>query len=224
VSTRAVKMLPALEQEAQKRQAATQFGAVVADRPRPQNGDGKASEHADRAAPADLQGPRNGGNGEAAAQAAVTTRADNLLPIDAAAVALGVNVATVRRWLRVGAPQAVRGKRGRGGAALLDLSAITAWRACRNGTSSPTAALEAFAAQMPEVLAGAIWRVFLLCQDKPLDRRTLPGALAAAWYATATALRDRIAIAAPSVPEISVTPPPIEQLMRQLMRHLSPTR
>jgi hypothetical protein len=99
---------------------------------------------------------------------------------------------------------------------LVDPGALAAWRAARDGTGDSTAALEAFAAQMPEVVAGAIWGVFLLCQDRPLDRRTLPGALAAAWYAIAKALRDHIATAAPNVPEITETAVQIEQLLRHL--------
>jgi hypothetical protein len=143
-----------------------------------------------------------------------------LVTIPVAAERLNVGVATVRRMLRAGAPQARRGRRGRGGAALLHVDSIRAWKAARNGTGDSTAALEAFAAQIPEVVADEMWRVFLLCRDKPLDRRTLPGAFAALWYAIAKALRDRIAIEAPTVADITETPAQIDQLLR----YLDPTR
>lgn len=150
----------------------------------------------------------------------MSTHQRRLVPIDIAADQLGVGVVTVRRMLRAGAPQARRGRKGRGGQALLDVNAIAAWQASRNGSGDHVAALEAFAAQMPEVVADEIWRVFLLCRDKPPDRRTLPGAFAALWYAISKALRDRVAIDVPSVADITETPPQIDHLMR----YLDPTR
>jgi hypothetical protein len=150
----------------------------------------------------------------------MSRRAQQPVPIRVAADRLGVGVPTVRRMLRAGAPQARRGRKGRGGQALLDANAIRAWQASRNGTGGHVAALEAFAAQIPDVVAQEIWRVFLLCHDKPPDRRTLPGAFAALWYAIAKALRDRIAIEAPNVADIAETPAQIDLLLR----YLDPTR
>ena len=149
-----------------------------------------------------------------------TRKAQQPVPIAVAADRLGVGVATLRRMLRAGAPQARRGRPGRGGEALLDVNAIRAWQAAHNGTGGSTAALEAFGAQIPEIVAGAIWRVFILCHDKPIDRRTLPGGLAATWYEIAKALRDHIAIEAPNVADITETPAQIDQLLR----YLDPTR
>lgn len=53
------------------------------------------------------------------------------LPIQPAARELGVGTATLRRWMRDGAPVARRGGRGRGRAALIDPESIRAWQAQR---------------------------------------------------------------------------------------------
>jgi hypothetical protein len=110
----------------------------------------------------------------------VSDRPDNLVNITDAATACGVNVKTVRRWLREGAPQVQPGRRGRGGQALLDPSAIEAWRAARNGTGGSTAALEVLAADAPEILAREVWRTFQFVEHDLTGhaRRTLAGALA----------------------------------------------
>lgn len=59
------------------------------------------------------------------------------LPLPAAARELGVSVPTLRRWLRQGAPQAARGRRGRGHAATIDPEQVRAWRAgARSGADA----------------------------------------------------------------------------------------
>lgn len=55
----------------------------------------------------------------------------NPLPIEQAAQALGVSEVTLRRWLRAGAPQAARGRRGRGHVALIDPAEVRDWQAGR---------------------------------------------------------------------------------------------
>lgn len=140
------------------------------------------------------------------------------VPLEDAARELGIAAPTLRRWLRAGAPQERRGRRGRGGAALLDVRAISAWRASREGAVPPTELLRVLAAEIPELLALAAWEVFGETPDA--HRRAVAGALSAFWYRASTALRDRIASDAPDVPEVATVPAQIDQLMR----HFRPIR
>ena len=151
----------------------------------------------------------------------MTARAGNLVTIEVAAGELGVGVKTLRRMLREGAPQARVGRRGRGRRALLDVNAIAAWRASRNGTAGEPncAALEVLAAQIPDILADAAWRAFGFVESDPLltarARRALVGALLFAWTEGSTGLRERIARDAPNVAvQLTVEPEKIGQLAR----------
>jgi len=130
----------------------------------------------------------------------------------ATAAALGISPATLRRWLRQGAPQARKGRRGRGGGAELDPRAIAAWRSSDHATV-PACVL---AAELPEILADSIWAVFVDVPDA--DKRRVASALAAAWYAATCAIRDRLATVDPSIPETDVLPEKIDHLMRHFRR------
>lgn len=133
------------------------------------------------------------------------------LPIAAAAAAAGVSAPTLRRWIAAGAPVARRGRRGRGGAALIDVAAIEAWR----GTGASTDALRAFAGEVPQLVADAVDETFRELVGP--HKRSSAGPLAACWFQVASALLDRLRRDAPEIPELSAIPERIEQL--QLIAH-----
>lgn len=128
------------------------------------------------------------------------------LPVPEAAEALGVAESTLRRWLREGAPQARRGRRGRGRAALVDVQAVRAWRRAEGGED----ALRALAGEIPELLAGAMHQAFTL-SDGP-HKKALAGALAGAWYLAATAVTDRLRRDVSELPEVATVPEKIAAL------------
>ena len=111
------------------------------------------------------------------------------LPVAAAAAELGVSERQLRRWLRDGAPQARRGGRGRGRAALVDPAAIDAWR--RQGEAE--AALRALAGEVPELVASAVFEAHRMTEGP--HKRALAGALSAAWYLATLALLERLGAA-----------------------------
>lgn len=130
-------------------------------------------------------------------------------PFRQAAHELQVHPATLRRWLREGAPQVRRGRRGKGGAALIDVAAIRAWRG-QGAASATTIPARVLAAEVPELLASAICEVFHAI-DGP-HKRACADVLAAAWYSGACALRDRLAEIDPAIPEIDELPEQIAHL------------
>ncbi len=138
-------------------------------------------------------------------------RALALLGVTEAAAQLGVSVRELRRWLAAGAPQAVRGRRGRSGRARIDVQAVAAWRASMRGEAVHAPhTLQLVAADVPEILALAIGRVFRSVEGP--HKRAVAAVLAGAWYECATAMRDRIARDVPDVPEINAVPPEIGRL------------
>lgn len=127
--------------------------------------------------------------------------------------ALAVSPATLRRWLAEGAPQARRGRRGRGGGAELDPQAIAAWRACREAPeASGDAALRALAGELPELLADAAWSAFAAVEGPA--KRHAAGTLAGAWYVSTTALLDRIRREGLDVADPTALPAHIERLRK----------
>lgn len=130
-----------------------------------------------------------------------------LLTVSAAAAALGVHPQTVRHWLRQGAPQGRRGRRGYGCAALLDPEALRAWRA---GACAGAVPARVLAAELPELLAAAIHSVFLKVEGP--HKREVAGTLAICWLFCSWAARDRLAIVDPDIPEITEVPELIERL------------
>jgi hypothetical protein len=132
-----------------------------------------------------------------------------LLPLPEAARALGVSTPTLRRWLRAGAPQTRRGRRGRGGHALLDPAALAAWRQ-RQAAGVAISARE-LAAWLPEAAAARTWTTFTRL-DGPHKRRCA-GALAGAWFEITTAVLDELRRADPSIPELADVPEPIDRLL-----------
>lgn len=108
-------------------------------------------------------------------------------PLPAAAAELGITSRTLRRWISEGAPVSRRGQRGRGCVTLVDPAAISAWR---SGTRAPDAALRAFAARIPEILADAAMQTFMAVQGA--HKRPSADVLAAAWYLGVTRLLDAL--------------------------------
>jgi len=126
------------------------------------------------------------------------------IPLDRAAAALGIRTGTLRRWVREGCPVVVRGRRGRGQAALVDPQQVREWR---EAGAREQAAL-ALAGAVPLVLAGATveaWR----CANG-LDKRRLAGVLAATWYMQTTGLLDYLREQCPSVPDVGADSVPHE--------------
>jgi len=123
------------------------------------------------------------------------------VPFDQAAHELQVSPAKLRRLLAEGAPQARRGRRGRGGAALLDVPAIQAWRGLAH---DPGALPRILASELLEILAGAIATAFV--ETEGSHKQACAGVLAGAWYLCAQAVRDHLAKLDKSIPEITVVP------------------
>lgn len=133
------------------------------------------------------------------------------VPLTAAARKLNVSVPTLRRWMADGAPVARRGRRGRGGAALLDVAAIEAWR----GTGAATDLLHVLAAEVPELVAGAVEEAFRAATGP--HKRAFAGHLALAWFEVTSRLLDRLRRDVPEIPELATVPERIERL-RQIAR------
>ena len=130
------------------------------------------------------------------------------VPIPAAADALEVSVPTLRRWIAAGAPVAARGRRGRGGRALVDPAAVAAWRGSAAATDH--ADLIVFAADVPQLVADAVADAFL--QVEGPHKVSMAGPLAATWYAVTVALLDRLRQDVPTLTDPDVLPAQIDHL------------
>lgn len=128
------------------------------------------------------------------------------LPLPAAARALSVSEATLRRWIRRGAPQARRGRRGRGHACLIDVAAITAWR----GHHGPSPGLRVFASEIPELVAAAVDECFRAITGP--HKRASAGVLAATWYVVTVRLLDRLHADLPGLQDVGELPEMIQRL------------
>lgn len=129
-----------------------------------------------------------------------------LVGIADAAAALGVHPATLRRWLRQGAPQARSGRRGRGGAALVDVDAVALWR---QPAQQHDPAL-VFASEIPELVAEAMMEAH--CRIDGPDKRRAAGYLAAAGYLVITQLLDHLRRDCAAVPELVELPRKLRML------------
>ncbi|WP_162434816.1 helix-turn-helix domain-containing protein [Pseudoxanthomonas koreensis] len=130
------------------------------------------------------------------------------LTLREAARALGISPRTLRRWLSAGAPVARRGRRGTGGAALIDPHAVLAWR----DTCDADAALQAFAGRVPELVACAIAEAHRMIEGP--HKRATAGALAGTWFIVSAALTDALRQQVPTIPEIGNVPREIERLRK----------
>jgi hypothetical protein len=136
-----------------------------------------------------------------------------LATVDESARHFGVSVRAFRAWLEAGAPQAARGRRGRGGAALFDLQAVAAWRETKREEAAAAATLmRLLAADIPEIL-----ELVIVAAHRSIEgphKAAMGPLLAGLWYAGASALRDRIASDVPGIPEIK---PPLPLQIAQLL-------
>jgi hypothetical protein len=130
------------------------------------------------------------------------------LPLPEAALALGVQPRTLARWLAAGAPAVRRGRRGRGGGALVDVRAVRAWRLSCEAVEH--ADLEALAAEVPELVADAVAEAFQ--QTDGPHKRATAGALAGCWYLVTVALLDRLRRDVPGLTDPATLPRQIGQL------------
>ena len=130
-----------------------------------------------------------------------------LLPLEQTCAQLDISPATLQRWIRQGAPQAKRGRRGRGGMALFDPAAIAAWRRREGGGD----ALTVLAGEVSEIVADAVYLSFRLADGA--HKRPSADMMAATWYTVTTAILDHIGKTTP-VRGVSVMPERIEMLRR----------
>ncbi len=127
------------------------------------------------------------------------------LPLPDAAHALGVSASTLRRWIAEGAPVARRGRRGRGRSTLVQVAAVTAWRA--PGLSPSLAA----------ALARGLERSAVAVADAHREltgphKVASAGPMVASWYLTGAALIDALREVDPQLTDISALPEPLERL------------
>ena len=109
-----------------------------------------------------------------------------------AARALGVAERSLRRWITEGAPTVRRGRRGRGGGTLLDVEAVSAWRAASQGAAGRPVddadQLRAVLAALPQAIAATIDEQF---QDASgPHKRALAAEFAALGYRICFLLED----------------------------------
>lgn len=133
----------------------------------------------------------------------------NAVPIPDAARALGISPATLRRWIRRGCPVAVRGRRGRGLATLVDPGEVRAWRQA----GGREAALLALASSLPDVLAGGIEKAHQLAEGT--DKRRLAGILAATWFVASARVLEHLHELHPAIaPDPRCVPDQVERLRK----------
>lgn len=133
---------------------------------------------------------------------------DGAQPLRQAAAELGIAPRTLRRWLAAGAPTVTRGRRGRGGRALVDPQAVRAWRLSCEAIEH--ADLEVLAAELPELVAAAVFEAFRECEG-PHKRQTA-GVLAGVWYFVTVALLERLRRDVPELRDPATVPPQIGHL------------
>jgi hypothetical protein len=129
----------------------------------------------------------------------------------AAALELGMSVRNLHRELAAGAPVVRQGKPGRGRSTLVSVEAIAAWRRLRSA-SQATDVLQVFAAEIPELLAGAMYDAFIAIEGP--HKRPCADVLAGAWFRASNALLNRLREKSPAVPFDLPQPDKIVMLCR----------
>jgi hypothetical protein len=128
------------------------------------------------------------------------------LPLLDAAHALGVSASTLRRWIAEGAPVARRGRRGRGRSTLVQVAAVTAWRAPGRPHPSLAAALARGLERSAVAVADAHREL-----NGP-HKVASAGPMVASWYLTGAALIDALREVDPQLTDIRALPEPLERL------------
>lgn len=116
------------------------------------------------------------------------------LPIPEAAEVLGIREGTLVHWLRIGAPVAVRGRRGRGHATRVDPTAVLAWREAQGATEKGPP-LDDLRAAIPALVADCIVQAFAAASpatQSGAEHRRLRAALDHAGRLTVTALLEQL--------------------------------
>jgi hypothetical protein len=127
------------------------------------------------------------------------------LTLPAAAEALGISSRALRRMIDNDAPVARAGGRGRGNSTLVDPDAIRAWIDSSSLAPAHDSSFKAFASRIPEIIAHAMWDVFVDTEGP--HKRAAARTLIAAWYLATAELMD-----AAGAPELSVMPEKIDRL------------
>lgn len=131
-----------------------------------------------------------------------------------AAAELGLPVSTLQFWIsRKGCPVARRGRRGRGGATMVDPVAVRAWLAGRDQPTAPTTehdVMLAYAERLPDLLAEAMFAAY--CAVESPAKRQLAGTVAVAWYQAINGELDRLRDLWPDVPHVTTVPEAINKL------------
>jgi hypothetical protein len=133
-----------------------------------------------------------------------------LVTIGVAALELGVTVRQLQYDIREGAPVARPGRRGRGHVALFDVDALRTWRdSC--ATAIAVDRLVAIAGEIPELVAGEMWREFVSTEGP--HKRALAGTLVGTWYRVTCSLCERLQLRVPE-PDRKMWPAKINTLLR----------
>lgn len=103
-----------------------------------------------------------------------------------------------------------RGSRGHGRAHLIDPAAVVAWKRAQGPILADGEALRPFAAELPEIVAGAIWAAFVDAAGP--HKRACAGVLAATWYQVSCALLDRMRRDCPELGDVAEIPECIARL------------
>lgn len=127
------------------------------------------------------------------------------LPINDAALRLGVHRRTLTSWIEHGAPVVRQGRPGRGKPTLVDPDAVRAWRGQPAAPAAPGPSL----AELGTALAWALDEVFELSSRR--DRQALARDLALAWLQFTGDMADRLDV--PQMAEADF-PPLVQRLIR----------
>lgn len=122
------------------------------------------------------------------------------LPIAEAARVLGVPPGTLRRWCREHCPH-TPGRKGRGGALLVDPDAAHEWHKKRSLSNPVRVLAQELAHDIRLVLAAAALASFREIQDCP-EKWRMAGILAASWLVQVTALTVYLRKYCPELPEV----------------------
>lgn len=136
------------------------------------------------------------------------------MTIEQAAAELDLPPSTLQFWIsRKGCPVARRGRRGRGGATMVDPAAVRRWMASRDQPTAPTTERDlalAYAARLPDLLAEAMYRAW--CEVDSPAKPALAVQVARAWYLATSGELDRLRDLWPDVPHVTTVPDAINKL------------
>jgi hypothetical protein len=118
----------------------------------------------------------------------------------------------LQRYIADGAPQLRKGRRGRGGEALLDAAAIVGWLAVQARTADGQALLRVLASEVPELVAVQLHRQFV--NSAGPHKKAVGRELQLIWGLLTAALLERIRRDVPDLPDAADVPDAIVQIAR----------